>query len=263
MLKNAVKDLAGSLGFDVIRRNRGGNAMLTRGLVSRFEVDRQEVSFFVADEWDYIQAHHLKGTFYEAEELALIARHFDGGVFVDVGANIGNHTVYALKFLGAEKVIAFEPNPEAARLLAINLALNGLTGKVDHRLAGLSDRATSAELVAPGHKDLGSTRLALRDNTHPDAPSGEHRPCAVVTGDEALASEPQIAMIKIDTEAMELQVLGGLTRTLSHHRPKLFVEVDDANRGDFLALAETLGYAVADSHRRYANNCNYLLAPKR
>jgi Met-10+ like-protein len=54
-----------------------------------------------------------KGVFYEREELEIIATHFKGGTFVDIGANVGNHSIFAAKFLGASKVIAFEPNPTA------------------------------------------------------------------------------------------------------------------------------------------------------
>lgn len=253
MIKSAVKGIAGTLGFDVIRRNAGGDAELSRGIVAQFMANGQDVWFFILNEWDYIQAHHLKGRFYEQEELDLIAKHFECGVFVDVGANIGNHTVYALKFLGAEKVVAFEPNPEAARILHINLALNGLSGRVDLRSAGLSDSNAAAKLVAPQHKDLGSTRIAVG--------AGE-ADCIVMTGDEALAGVASISMIKIDTEAMELQVLNGLVATLARHRPKLFVEVDDSNRDAVLEFAARHGYEVAETYRRYAMNCNFLLVPK-
>ncbi len=265
MLKSAVKGIAGSLGYDVIRRNDRGGAMLSRGIVARFSAHGESVAFFVANEWDYIQKHHLQGTFYEPEELAMIGRHFAGGVFVDVGANVGNHSVYALKFLGAERVIAFEPNPAAAELLAINLALNGLAARVDHRLAGLSDRRSEARLVAPRHKDLGSTRLAAIDGVATDVtPSGSSPApaCVVFTGDEALAGEGAIQMIKIDTEAMEMAVLAGLEGTLARVRPKLFVEVDDANSAAFLSWADHNRYDVAETHRRYATNCNYLLTPR-
>lgn len=254
MLKTAVKGIAGSLGYDVIRRNSGA-ATVSRGLVARFRANGQDVAFFVENEWDYIQKHHLGGRFYETEELALIGKHVESGVFVDVGANVGNHTVYALKILGLEKVIAFEPNPEAARLLAVNAALNGVSARLDHRLAGLSDAPGIAQIVAPSHKDLGSTRLALVSGHGSGA-------CAVTTGDEALADVPAIAMIKIDTEAMELSVLRGLRDTLARTRPKLFVEVDDANREAFLSLVDGYGYDVVDTYQRYAANCNFLLTPR-
>jgi len=254
VLKTAVKGIAGSFGYDVIRKNNGA-ASVERGLIARFQAHNQAVAFFVRNEWDYIQKHHLNGQFYEAEELALIGRHLKGGVFVDVGANIGNHAVYVLKVLGVERVIAFEPNPEAAELLAVNAALNGLSHRLDHRLVGLSDCSGTAAIVSPAHKDLGSTRLSL-------VSCESDRACAVMTGDAALADVPAIAMIKIDTEAMELGVLLGLRETLARMRPPLFVEVDDANLDPFLALIEGYNYQVADTYRRYPTNCNYLLTPR-
>ncbi len=253
MIKSAVKGLAGTLAYDVIRKNAGGEAEHSRGLISKFSANGQDVSFFVVNEWDYIQAHHLKGKFYEQEELELIGRYFKGGVLVDVGANIGNHSIYALKFLGATRVIAFESNPAAARLLKVNLALNDVSDRVDHRLAGLSNTHGGAKLIAPSHKDLGSTRVSV---------GAADADCLVLPGDEALANERTIAMIKIDTEAMELQVLEGLTATLARHRPILFVEVDNANHPSFLEFVDAQGYEVAETYRRYAGNGNFLLVPR-
>lgn len=255
VIKAAVKGLAGSLGYDVIRKNGGGAAELSRGIIARFEANGHDFAFFVANEWDYIQGHHLKGKFYEREELTLIGHHFEGGVFVDVGANVGNHSVYVAKVLGATRVIAFEPNPAAAELLTVNMGLNGLIGRLDHRAVGLSDSIATANLVAPSHKDLGSTKVAVSENEAEGA-------IRVVTGDAALAEEPRIDMIKIDTEAMELAVLKGLAKTIARHRPKLFVEVDDINADAVAALLDGQGYETVATHRRYATNCNYLYLPR-
>src|SRR5262245_41657156 len=50
-------------------------------------------------------------------------------VFVDVGANIGTHTVYALKSSRFARAVAFEQEPRNARLLAMNVEANGFAGK--------------------------------------------------------------------------------------------------------------------------------------
>jgi hypothetical protein len=66
-------------------------------------------------------------TFYELELLEYAAACGPrGGVFIDVGANIGNHTVYFGKFL-ADFVLAIEPSPIAVRCLLRNIALNGVS----------------------------------------------------------------------------------------------------------------------------------------
>ena len=41
MLKTAVKGIAGSLGYDVIRKNNGG-AAVSRGLIARFEAEYRQ-----------------------------------------------------------------------------------------------------------------------------------------------------------------------------------------------------------------------------
>lgn len=68
-----------------------------------------------------------------------------GGVFVDVGANIGTQTLYALLFGGFERAVCFEPVPENAWLLRLNTFLNGL-----------SDRVTVIEAAAGSEKGVAS-----------------------------------------------------------------------------------------------------------
>jgi len=66
----------------------------------------------------------------EGAELALIKRHLvGGGVFVDIGSNIG---YYALNvaLMNAGKVIAIEPNPPVLARLRDNIALNDLQSKI-------------------------------------------------------------------------------------------------------------------------------------
>ena len=137
-----------------------------------------EVFFAVADPEDLIQRRHMRGQFYEPEELAIIAAHFrPGGVFLDVGANVGNHSVYVGAYLRPARIIVVEPNPPAIALLRINVRLNQLGGVVDERLlgCGFADRAMRGEAVAPPG-NLGAARL--RERVGEDAPARRPRPQA-------------------------------------------------------------------------------------
>jgi FkbM family methyltransferase len=51
-------------------------------------------------------------------------------LFVDIGAHIGTHTIYALRTGRFGRAVAFEPEPRNARLLAMNIAENGLSQAV-------------------------------------------------------------------------------------------------------------------------------------
>src|SRR5262249_8479715 len=62
--------------------------------------------------------------------LATHGRSTKGKVFVDVGANVGTQTIYALVANDFARVVAIEPAPENLTLFQINMALNGLTDRV-------------------------------------------------------------------------------------------------------------------------------------
>ncbi len=77
---------------------------------------------------DYVAKYlRVQGEFYERVLLEHIAlRGPRGGLFVDVGANIGNHSVYFARFL-ADCVVAVEPSPQLIPVLTRNLETNGIT----------------------------------------------------------------------------------------------------------------------------------------
>src|SRR5690606_21717953 len=97
--------------------------------------------------------------------------------YVDVGANIGNHTLFFAKVMG-QRVYSFEPFPENLRLLKKNIALNGLEKLV--RVVGKAAGATAGEgnLEVPSENNLGMVRLA---------PSG--LACKIVALDDVLTKE--------------------------------------------------------------------------
>jgi len=211
------------------------------------------VLFTVNNPRDTIQAQHAEGRFYEEEELEIIRGHVPkGAVFVDIGANIGNHSLFALKFLDVARVIPFEPNPDAIALLMSNLTLNGEAGRCDlrHLGQGLSDRAAEglAMAVDQPRDNLGGGRMV------------EGGGLRVVRGDDVLA-DAAVDFIKIDVEGMEVAVLRGLEATVARCRPVLFVEVDEVNRKDFLDWVAAQSYEISATYRRYKPNENFLITP--
>lgn len=232
----------------------GGVYVAPPGRVVRAEIWGEPVFFLVANPRDAIQRHHLAGRFYEPEELEMIRQHCPpGAVFCDVGANVGNHALFALKFLRVSRAILFEPNPAAVALLQANIQLNGLAARCDlsHLGLGLSDQpASGLGIEAPRH-NLGGARMTPGAGT-----------LDVITGDAALAGV-HVDFIKIDVEAMELQVLAGLAQTIARCRPRIMVEVDNANRAAFDAWVEAVGYRIKSRHKRHRDNENFLLLPRR
>lgn len=224
------------------------------GFVVTHIIADEEICFFVVNEHDGIQRHHAKGEFYELEELRLISNFFPkGGVYVDVGANVGNHVIYVCKYLRPIQAILFEPNPPAVSILKLNLMLNGLEKIVDlsYLGIGLSDTKGTA-LARTVHSDnLGGTRLEIveRADGLPIAP-----------GDEFLLRR-RVDFIKIDVEEMEMLVLHGLRGTISKWRPSIFVEVAEKNDTLFHKWIDSVDYYVIDKYRRYSTLLNYMILP--
>jgi FkbM family methyltransferase len=124
----------------------------------------------------------------------------DGGLFVDVGANVGTYTIWAAE-LGAE-VIAIEPAADTFALLHENIALNGYPVTAVHAAAG--DHCGTARFTSG---------LDAGNSLAPDGPVV----IELVTID-ALIGDRQVAGMKIDVEGFEIDVLRGAARALADHR---------------------------------------------
>ena len=222
------------------------------GTIVRTEIGGQHIAFFVTNPDDAIMKYHNHGSFYEMEELELITRHYSGaGVFVDIGANVGNHAIYISRFAKSPKIILFEPNKAAIAILRANLLLNKCDN-VDTRLLGVALAAHEGHLkgVTPDANNLGHTVF------YPDA-SGE---VFAIAGDALLLDEP-IEFIKIDVEGMEMDILSGLDQTIRRWRPSIFIEIWDIRLAPFLEWCERQSYHLVEQFRRYEGIQNYVLKP--
>jgi FkbM family methyltransferase len=250
---DAAPEAAPDFPLDAVRAAIAAGAPVTfSGLgYTRAVVHGRVMHFATTVERDPIQRNHREGRFYEEVELEAMKRVLPfGGTFVDIGANVGNHGLYAAAFLGA-RVIPFEPNPPALRLLIANVLMNGLEGRFDlaHLGIGLSDRAEEGYGIAARERNLGGAQMQPGQGA-----------LVVLPGDLVLAGlTPHL--VKIDVEGMEMRVLDGLAATLARARPWLMVEVDEGNEAPFHAWVERHAYAVDLTHQRYKANRNYVLRP--
>jgi FkbM family methyltransferase len=152
--------------------------------------------------------------FYEPGTTRLLCRMaHSGGRVLEVGANIGWHTLLLADRVGPEgRVVAFEPNPAAFELLHLNLFVNGFWRRCRLEQLALSDASGSAELHVVG-SFLGSGRLVPFDEG--DLAWHQQRDHSfsvkVATLDEAVADDPRFDIMKIDVEGAEPRVFAGAT----------------------------------------------------
>ncbi len=246
-----LRSLARRFGYDLVCRAPAISPPDGGDIVS-FQHDGATIRFFVCDPRDVVQAAHAAGGFYEPEELALIAGRFrPGGRFVDVGANVGNHAVFAAAVCGAAQVVCFEPSASARMILSVNLALNGVADRVRVEPFAVSDRAGEAVLVRDASGALGTARLHE---------GGRGEAVATIRLDDA-GIDGRVDFIKIDVEGHELAALRGAEALIRRDRPDMLIEVADEHRGAVEALLESLECRVMATHRRYRENENLLVVP--
>lgn len=156
----------------------------------------------------------------------------DGGVFFDVGANIGLYSLYAALRHPGLAVVAFEPEYANLHLLRDNVILNGLGNRIEVYSIALGDRSGLSRLhiqdLTPGAAL--HTESAARLTT---TEAGERVVWAegvwVTTVDDfcALRGLWPTAM-KIDVDGGEARILSGAREALGHLRTVLVEAAEDS-----------------------------------
>jgi len=207
----AVRGALGRVGVARIPGARRLDAAVRRAVGTRAEVLGHTM---VLDRGDtlFLARHGVyEPTFTALVEGAVRA----GDVVVDVGANIGYHTLLFARAAGPTgRVIAFEPAPDTFRLLEENVRANGYE---------------NVELVQAAASDAsGRVTLQLSDENPGDhrivGPGGrEGIEVACVTLDERLAEGPLPDVVKLDVQGAEPRVLRGMSSVLGRAPVRLLL----------------------------------------
>lgn len=192
---------------------------------------------------------------YEQDELELVRSLLSGrpAVALDIGANVGHHSLYLASFCA--QVHAFEPYEAVAGAIDDKIRRNALRHLLVHRV-GLSDREQLLDFYAPQGVNTGTGSFVSDHEAANNRLVGRLR---VVNADAYLASLGLrcVDFVKIDVEGFELNVLRGLRGTLARYRPLVMLELSDEARlslpslADFMALFPP-GYRAEIVHSRQA-----------
>ena len=151
---------------------------------------------------------------YEYNKQRLFARALrSGDVVFDVGANVGFYTLLAARRVGPQgRVVAFEPLASNVRFVQRHLRLNHI------------DNAQIVEAAVGSHNGP-----ALFETHHSNAMGRvSDRGSTIIeqVSLDALSDSrtiPDPALMKIDVEGAELNVLEGASRMLTRARPSIFL----------------------------------------
>lgn len=222
----------------------------------KFRYNGKDFNIKGTSEEDHIYRRICEGsTFYEIDLLEYAAkfmkeRSAKNSIAIDVGANIGNHSIFIQSFL-AEYLIAVEPNPDTLPTLKSNLSEN--IGNYTIYENGLGESTSRGNIVLPdgAANNIGMAKLNL-DGGDVD----------IITLDSMVEDwqsnndeKGQITLIKIDVEGMELSVLKGAQKTIEKYQPHLLLEA--ATPSEFLSLKGFLKEIGYTPLRHYAGTPVY------
>jgi FkbM family methyltransferase len=188
---------------------------------------------------------------YNLEELDFLRKHTPaGGVFVDVGANVGTYAMVLARHVGqAGKVIAIEPHPVTHARLKFN---NSASGYTQVTLVAAAAGPSDGELMIETDGDnLGASHIASGEASRKAIKVPSLRLQRIL--DEAGAS--QVDALKIDVEGFEDRVLTSFFREAPPSLWPHAVVIEHLSKNEWLedCLADMLARDYVETGKTRSN----------
>jgi FkbM family methyltransferase len=177
----------------------------------------------IRDQHEKIQARWAHGIFYETQRHGMLNyayKKFQGGTFIDIGAAIGNHSLFFVKCCQAGQVYSFEPVKAVFDHLLQNIEANQITNIHPKNIA-LGEKNGQVGMILSNAPVERGGMLMSKVN---ESGSGVR----MARLDDILLQESleEITCIKIDVEGYCLQVLKGARQTIATYHPAIFCECE-------------------------------------
>jgi FkbM family methyltransferase len=166
--------------------------------------------------------------FHELNEWRFLNQHLKSDmVFIDVGANQGEYSLYAAKRLTKGYVYAFEPVDFFYNLLGENIALNKFRN-IQTFHYGLSDKNMQLPIY------MGATGAGEHEGLATIFQSDQRKrfiqniELKILDEIADTLGLQRVDFMKIDVEGAEMLVLKGAHKTIARFRPLILLEINDA-----------------------------------
>ena len=192
---------------------------------------------------------------YENSTLLLVEKYLrehiqpaSDSIALDIGANIGNHSISFSAFV--DQVLAFEPNPLVFEILKLNVRNN--SHNVTPLNFALSDRQGEADLIV-SNGNLGGSRIRAADE------KSENKDASITitttTLDGLDMGTKNIVLIKLDVEGHELEVLRGGEELLTTCTPIILFEQGkegiEGGTSPVVSYLGSCGYSFYEARRNF------------
>jgi FkbM family methyltransferase len=201
---------------------------------------------------------------YEPNTMIVMRRWLaPGGIFLDVGANVGMFSMVAARLVGKDgRVYAFEPSDRERQRLVANLTLNALQN-VTVLPEAVADRQTSVQLRVGKFPNAGQNTTAATF-AYPEVAIERIETVDAITLDDFVSTNGlrRIDVIKLDIEGGEYAALAGAACVLAQFRPRLILELSPEACGSHGVSTAALAARVqAAGYRLYRVGSEAQLVP--
>ena len=189
------------------------------------------------------------------DTFSTIVKHLEVGqeCFIDVGANIGLYTWHALEQYLNLHVATFEPDPRNTKLLQKSAKRWKAPNLSIHPLA-VSNHAGKAsftqDLLSSATGSLDQSDITFTERHVSQQPTRIE--VSTTTLDIATREMLSPALIKIDVEGHELEVLEGAAKILETHKPIIMIESFGKRAEAIRAILKPHGYRFLDADTNQA-----------
>lgn len=161
------------------------------------------------------------------EMISKILIRYSNVTTIDIGANIGNHTLLFSKL--SDRVYSFEPVPEIFNILKKNIDQNNIKNVICIN-SGLSNESIDSTICVQTNGNIGQSSLEY------DFTDGIREKIHLEKGDDTLSQLgiDRIDFIKIDVEGHEKKVIEGIKESLLKFRPIVYMEWEHHKAEDIL-----------------------------
>jgi FkbM family methyltransferase len=190
------------------------------------------------------------GIFYEQNLLNKVKSFNKEGIYVDLGANVGNHSLFFGLFCPSTKIISIEAEPEIAKVLEHNLSRN-IPEKYEIINKAVSDFNGFVEMDGLVQRNVGGTSINSKGVGNVEC----------VTLDDILGNLTNVAVLKMDIEGEEHNAIRKSEKFFSNNSPVVIAELKDRNQfNEFKSLIGKYGYTTDGIN--YAVSATYVWVKK-